>query len=306
MKKMRREKTPDSMTDVLLKVAAARLLVPVDVKDGRYSLNSVADSKGRRFVIAFSDTASFEIGKKDDDQQAVLSSFEDLISVSLDPAFGLSGLIINPGAEEVMFGSELLKMIDDQMKGGAGGTAAGGVGGGAADGAGANGAGAVSTAGSGVAGGVKTGGANGGEAAAAVSDGAEGGTTQGGDGSSKSAVNALNASAESKNHLPAGRVSIGLPNRYPEGLLEKFKAFCEDDERILRGWALFAVNDEGDARWLFIVESRAEAGERDYQFETLARFMTPYLEGIAPVVLDLADERSVLAAHGNEPVFSRM
>ena len=277
------------------------------MKDGRYSLNSVADSKGRRFVIAFSDTASFEIGKKDDDQQAVLSSFEDLISVSLDPAFGLSGLIINPGAEEVMFGSELLKMIDDQMKGGAGGVGSvGGGGGGAADGAGANGGEAVGTAGSGVAGGVETGGANGGEVAAAVSAGAEGGTAQGGDGSSKSAVSALNASAESKNHLPAGRVSIGLPNRYPEGLLEKFKAFCEDDERILRGWALFAVNDEGDARWLFIVESRAEAGERDYQFETLARFMTPYLEGIAPVVLDLADERSVLAAHGNEPVFSRM
>ena len=109
----------DLMLEVLKNAAAATLVVPVDVGSGEgsssYSFNAVGDKKGRRFMVVFSDTESFEIGKHADDQNAVTASFEDVMRVCLDTRFKLDGMIINPGAEEVIFGNEILGRILGQM-----------------------------------------------------------------------------------------------------------------------------------------------------------------------------------------------
>lgn len=118
MKKMRLEKTEESMLEVLKEAAGATFVVPVNEVDGHYSFHAVKDSKGRRFVVAFSDTGSFEVTKTDEETKAVSSSFEDLMETVLEPRFALDGVIVNPGSQEVLFGKEMLSMIKQQMSAG--------------------------------------------------------------------------------------------------------------------------------------------------------------------------------------------
>ncbi len=116
MHEMRQDRTPAKMLEVLKLAAASCFIVPVDTtRDGRYSFHAVGDNKGRRFVVAYSDTGSFETSVNDENQKGVKATFEDLMEVVLQDKLRLDGMIINPGAAEVIFGKELINSIKEQM-----------------------------------------------------------------------------------------------------------------------------------------------------------------------------------------------
>lgn len=118
MHEMRSDRSQEKMLEVLRSAAVAAYAVPVDVStNGRYSFHAVSDSKNRKFIVAYSDTSSLITTEKDENQKAVKSSFEDLMEVVLNPGLNLDGVVINPGASEVVFGKELLKSIKEQMAG---------------------------------------------------------------------------------------------------------------------------------------------------------------------------------------------
>lgn len=116
MHEMRQERTQEKMLDVLKLAAASSFIVPVDVKEnGKVSFHAVGDKKGRRFVVAYADSGSFETSEQSEDRKGVKASFEDLMEVVLSEPLRLDGMIINPGAAEVIFGKELINSIKGQM-----------------------------------------------------------------------------------------------------------------------------------------------------------------------------------------------
>lgn len=123
MHEMRQERTQEKMLEVLKLAAASSFIVPVDMKEnGGFSFHAVGDKKGRRFVVAYADSGSFETSETNEDQKGVKASFEDLMEVVLSEPLRLDGMIINPGAAEVIFGKELINSIKGQMNNDAEGT----------------------------------------------------------------------------------------------------------------------------------------------------------------------------------------
>lgn len=116
MHEMRADKSSAKMLEVLKLAAASSFIVPVDItSEGRYRFHAVGDKKGRRFAVAYSDTGSFITLEKDEDQKGVKASFEDLMALVLESDLRFDGVIINPGASEVIFGKELLESISKSM-----------------------------------------------------------------------------------------------------------------------------------------------------------------------------------------------
>ncbi len=116
MHEMRQDRTSEKMLEVLKLAAASSFIVPVDSSaSGKFSFHAVGDNKGRRFVVAYSDTGSFVASEKNENQKGVKASFEDLMEVVLQDSLRLDGVIINPGAAEVIFGKELINSIKEQM-----------------------------------------------------------------------------------------------------------------------------------------------------------------------------------------------
>ena len=123
--RIRQDSSEENMIAVLKEAAVSRFIVPVDGSDGNYSFHAVSDSKGLKYMVVYCDSDSFEVafeGKKEH-QNGVLAGFADLIDVVMAPKMDLSGFVINPGSEEVLFGKEMLKMIAAQMGIGGDGTA---------------------------------------------------------------------------------------------------------------------------------------------------------------------------------------
>jgi len=123
--KIRQDNSEENMIAVLKEAAAARFLVPVDGREGDYRFHAVSDSKGLKYMVVYCDSDSFEVAfeKKSEPQNGVVAGFADLIDVVMSPKMDLSGFVINPGSEEVLFGREMLKMIAAQMGIGGDGTA---------------------------------------------------------------------------------------------------------------------------------------------------------------------------------------
>lgn len=123
--KIREDSSEENMIAVLKEAAVSQFLVPVDGTEGDFRFHAVSDAKGLKYMVVFCDTDSFEVaheGKKEP-QSGVLAGFADLIDVVMSPKMGLSGFVINPGSEEVLFGKDMLKMIAAQMGIGGDGTA---------------------------------------------------------------------------------------------------------------------------------------------------------------------------------------
>ncbi len=125
MGKIREDSSEENMIAVLKEAAVSKFIVPVDGSEGDYRFHAVSDSKGLKYMVVYSDTDSFEVAfeNKKEPQNGVLAGFADLIDVVMAPKMGLSGFVINPGSEEVLFGHEMLKMIAAQMGIGGDGTA---------------------------------------------------------------------------------------------------------------------------------------------------------------------------------------
>ena len=116
MHEMRQDRTSEKMLEVLKLAAASAFIVPVDTSaDGRFSFHAVGDNKGRRFIVAYADSGSFATAEKDENQKGVKASFEDLMDVVTKESLRLDGMIINPGAAEVIFGKDLINSIKGQM-----------------------------------------------------------------------------------------------------------------------------------------------------------------------------------------------
>ena len=122
---IRQDSSEENMIAVLKEAAVAKFLVPVDGTEGNYSFHAVSDSKGLKYMVVYCDSDSFEVAfeNKKEPQNGVVAGFADLIDVVMAPKMGLSGFVINPGSEEVLFGKDMLKMIAAQMGIGGDGTA---------------------------------------------------------------------------------------------------------------------------------------------------------------------------------------
>ena len=125
MGRIREDSSEENMIAVLKEAAVSRFIVPVDGTEGDYKFHAVSDSKGLKYMVVYCDSDSFEVAfeNKKEPQNGVLAGFADLIDVVMAPKMGLSGFVINPGSEEVLFGHEMLKMIAAQMGIGGDGTA---------------------------------------------------------------------------------------------------------------------------------------------------------------------------------------
>ena len=125
MGKIRQDPSEENMIAVLKEAAVAKFLVPVDGTEGNYSFHAMSDSKGLNYMVVYSDSDSFEVAFEDkkEPQNGVIAGFADLIDVVMAPKMDLSGFVINPGSEQVLFGKDMLKMIAAQMGIGGDGTA---------------------------------------------------------------------------------------------------------------------------------------------------------------------------------------
>ena len=125
MGKIRQDPSEENMIAVLKEAAVAKFLVPVDGTEGSYSFHAMSDSKGLKYMVVYSDSDSFEVAFEDkkEPQNGVIAGFADLIDVVMAPKMDLSGFVINPGSEQVLFGKDMLKMIAAQMGIGGDGTA---------------------------------------------------------------------------------------------------------------------------------------------------------------------------------------
>ena len=123
--KIRSDNSEENMIALLKEAAVSKFIVPVDGSEGGYSFHAVSDKNGLKYMVVYSDSDSFEVAfeGKYKKQQGVAAGFGDLIEVVMSDKMGLSGFVINPGVEEVLFGKDMIKLIAQQMGIGGDGTA---------------------------------------------------------------------------------------------------------------------------------------------------------------------------------------
>lgn len=123
--KVRSDNSEENMIALLKEAAVSTFLVPVDGSEGNYSFHAVSDKNGLKYMVVYSDSDSFEVAFEDKykKQQGVTAGFGDLVEVVMTDKMGLSGFVINPGVEEVLFGKDMVKLIAQQMGIGGDGTA---------------------------------------------------------------------------------------------------------------------------------------------------------------------------------------
>jgi hypothetical protein len=117
MGRVRQSGTEENMIELLRQVAGATLLVPVDGDEGSYSFHAVAGTEGKKYMVVYSDSDSYEVAfeGKPYKQKGVTAGFADILDVVMAPNMGLDGFVINPGVENILFGKDMLKMIAQQM-----------------------------------------------------------------------------------------------------------------------------------------------------------------------------------------------
>ena len=117
MGRVRQSDTEENMIELLRQVAGATLLVPVDGDEGSYSFHAVAGAEGKKYMVVYSDSDSYEVAfeGKPYKQKGVTAGFADILDVVMAPNMGLDGFVINPGVENILFGKDMLKMIAQQM-----------------------------------------------------------------------------------------------------------------------------------------------------------------------------------------------
>ncbi len=100
MGRVRQSGTEENMIELLRQVAGATLLVPVDGDEGSYSFHAVAGAEGKKYMVVYSDSDSYEVAfeGKPYKQKGVTAGFADILDVVMAPNMGLDGFVINPGA----------------------------------------------------------------------------------------------------------------------------------------------------------------------------------------------------------------
>ncbi len=113
--KVRTASSEENMLALLKCAAGSTFLVPVNGSDGNYSFHAISGKDGKRYIVTYTDSDSFEAAYKGGQQGGVLAGFEDLIDVCLEEKMKLNGFVINPGTQEVLFGNDMLSLIKGQM-----------------------------------------------------------------------------------------------------------------------------------------------------------------------------------------------
>lgn len=117
MGKVRESGSEENMIELLRQASGATFLVPVDGEEGSYGFHAMADSKGKKYMVVYADSDSFEVAfeGKPYKQKGVTAGFADILDVVMAPNMGLDGFVINPGVENILFGRDMLKIIAQQM-----------------------------------------------------------------------------------------------------------------------------------------------------------------------------------------------
>lgn len=111
LKEVRYKRSTEAMTEAIKEAFVSQFILPIISKDNGVSFSAIGDKKGRKFLVVYTDTTSFEVLKANDDDKAILSSFDDIMMLALDEKYFFDGIIINPGQEEILLSSELLSMV---------------------------------------------------------------------------------------------------------------------------------------------------------------------------------------------------
>ena len=105
-----------NMVELLREAAASRFIVPLSFQDdGTPSLQAMAGKEGKTYMVVYADTKSYQVRADGQPLYGVISSFEEVLDTCM-ASDSISGFVINPGLEEVLFGKDMLQMIAQMMQ----------------------------------------------------------------------------------------------------------------------------------------------------------------------------------------------
>ena len=117
MNDVRSDPAEENMVKLLKEAAISTFIVPLTISDdGKVNVQGMNDSKGRNYMVVYADTKSYEVRSDGAPLYGVTARFEDLIDAVVNTP-SMEGFVINPGLEEVLFGRDMLTMINDTMRG---------------------------------------------------------------------------------------------------------------------------------------------------------------------------------------------
>ncbi len=118
LKKVREDRSEANMLNVLTEIISAKLILPVEgTLNENCRFHAVTGSDDKVYQVVYSDSESFDKAFSGKKQNGVVAGFMDICDLVLNGnGQKVSGFVINPGFEEVVFGNDMLQMIVDQFK----------------------------------------------------------------------------------------------------------------------------------------------------------------------------------------------
>lgn len=101
-------------------------------------------------------------------------------------------------------------------------------------------------------------------------------------------------------------VKVGPPDHWPEKLEEEIIGFFKIDSDIDRIWIqlMRRMSDE-NLNWLIIIESGLEGEREQYLLDSFRKYIIPYLDGIAPVVVSFREPFAKQVTDKTKPFYER-
>lgn len=104
-----------NMVELLREAAASKFIVPLSFQeDGTPSLQAMSGKEGKSYMVVYADTKSYQVRADGQPLYGVISTFEEVLDTCM-ASESISGFVINPGLEEVLFGKDMLQMIAQMM-----------------------------------------------------------------------------------------------------------------------------------------------------------------------------------------------
>ncbi|WP_066717669.1 enhanced serine sensitivity protein SseB [Clostridium sp. Marseille-P299] len=129
IKIMRKRGTDESISQMIDEVMKAQFLMPAFVTksgddagynaiDDKTEVNYryIKDKNGDKYCLAFTDWSELRKWNNGDNQEAVLSTFDNYAELVLNDEFGFKGFVINPYGENLIFKKELVASLKQQKQ----------------------------------------------------------------------------------------------------------------------------------------------------------------------------------------------
>lgn len=129
IKIMRKRGTDESINQMIDEVMKAQFLIPAFVKknsddsgynavDDKTEVNYryIKDTKGDKYCLAFTDWSELRKWDSNNNQEAILSTFDNYAQLVLNDANDFSGFVINPYGENLIFKKELVASLKAQKE----------------------------------------------------------------------------------------------------------------------------------------------------------------------------------------------